>query len=222
MPARREIAEQCSQLVAQLKLQRAAGVSGLRTLRRVWSRHLRAAKGGEVLRLVQALIDAGVPRWFAYELAHHHRGARAQLTAARLRGLGRGLAAWDEVDPFAAYLLGPAWREGLVSDAELLRWARSKDLFKRRSALVATVALNNRARGGTGDAPRTLLICSTLVADREDMVVKALSWALRELSMREPQAVRAFIHEHETQLAARVLREARSKLRSGLKNPKRR
>lgn len=119
MPAQREIAEQCSQIVAQLKLQRAAGVSTLRPLRRVWSRHLRAAKGGKVLQLVQSLIDADVPRWFAYELGHHHRGAREQLTAARLRSLGRGLAAWDEVDPFAVYLLGPAWREGLVSDAEL-------------------------------------------------------------------------------------------------------
>ena len=100
-------------------------------------------------------------------------------------------------------------------------WARSKDRWWRRAALVSTVPLNNKTRGGQGDAARTLAVCAMLVEDRDDMVVKALSWALRELARRDPKSVRAFLAEHKDTLAARVLREVRNKLNTGLKNPRR-
>ena len=50
------------------------------------------------------------------------------------------------------------------------------------------------------------------------MVVKALSWALRELVVRDPGAVRTFLDEHD--LAARVRREVTNKLQTGLKQPR--
>jgi 3-methyladenine DNA glycosylase AlkD len=52
------------------------------------------------------------------------------------------------------------------------------------------------------------------------MVVKAMSWALRELIRHEPDAVQEFLLKHENVLAARVKREVRNKLKTGLKNPK--
>lgn len=55
--------------------------------------------------------------------------------------------------------------------------------------------------------------------DGEDAVVKALSWALRKLSERDPDAVRSFVARHDERLAARVRREVRNKLATGLKNP---
>jgi 3-methyladenine DNA glycosylase AlkD len=58
------------------------------------------------------------------------------------------------------------------------------------------------------------------MTDRDDMVVKAVSWALRELAKKEPKAVEAFVKKHNKQLAPRVLREVRNKLTTGLKNPK--
>jgi len=60
-----------------------------------------------------------------------------------------------------------------------------------------------------------------LVDDRDDMVVKALSWALRELAKRDEFSVWDFLAEHDAQLAPRILREVRNKLNTGLKNPKR-
>jgi len=51
------------------------------------------------------------------------------------------------------------------------------------------------------------------------MVVKAMSWALRELVVHDPDAVWAFLGEHEGRLAARARREVRNKLTTGLKNP---
>jgi len=86
---------------------------------------------------------------------------------------------------------------------------------------VSTVPLNSRARGGGGDTARTVAVCRTLVGDRDDMVVKAMSWALRELAKRDPSAARRFLTAHRKELAARVLREVGNKLATGLKNPRR-
>jgi 3-methyladenine DNA glycosylase AlkD len=86
---------------------------------------------------------------------------------------------------------------------------------------VSTVALNVGARGGHGDTERTLAVCRLLADDGDDMVVKALSWALRALAGRDPTAVRAFLDTHQDKLAARVRREVEHKLRTGLKSPRR-
>jgi len=53
------------------------------------------------------------------------------------------------------------------------------------------------------------------------MVVKAISWSLRELSRRDPDSVRAFLLEYNGMLAPRVVREVKTKLTTGLKNPRR-
>jgi 3-methyladenine DNA glycosylase AlkD len=82
------------------------------------------------------------------------------------------------------------------------------------------VALNVRSKGGKGDIHRTLAICLLLVDDHEDMVVKAMSWALRELVVHDHEAVLKFLDEHKQKLAPRVNREVRNKLTTGLKTPR--
>ncbi len=64
-------------------------------------------------------------------------------------------------------------------------------------------------------------MCRLLVDDHDDMVVKAMSWALRELIVHDPEAVRGFLTEYEDHLAARVKREVENKLTTELKNPRR-
>ena len=84
---------------------------------------------------------------------------------------------------------------------------------------MSTVALNVRSQGGAGDVPRTLAICRLLADDHDDMVAKALSWALRALVVHDAKAVQSFLNDHAEVLAARVKREVKSKLKTGLKNP---
>lgn len=195
-------------------------VPALRELRRGMSRRLRAVPGRTVLAAAEALVakpDA-CPRWFAFELVHHHNAAMAALTPASLNRLAKGLGAWHEVDPYGLYLLGPAWREGRVADDWIASWTTSRDRWRRRAALVATIALNSAARGGTGDVARTLEICDRLVEDRDDMVVKALSWALRALAVRQPVAVAEYLARHGDDIAARVRREVGNKLDHGVKS----
>jgi 3-methyladenine DNA glycosylase AlkD len=107
----------------------------------------------------------------------------------------------------------------VLSDATVEKWSRSRDRWQRRLALVCTVPLNSKSRGGIGDTKRTLRICEALMDDRDDMVVKALSWALRELGKRDHEAVRRFLAQHTGRLAARVRREVMNKLTTGRKNP---
>lgn len=194
----------------------------VRALRREYSKRLVQVPPGAVVALARRLLDqpGADSRFVAYELVHHHRAALRSLHAKELRQLGRGLDSWGAVDTFACYLAGPAWREHQVPEALIHGWARSKDRWWRRAALVSTVPLNNKTRGGQGDTARTLAVCAMLVEDRDDMVVKALSWALRELARRDPKSVRAFLAEHKDALAARVVREVRNKLTTGLKNPR--
>jgi 3-methyladenine DNA glycosylase AlkD len=143
------------------------------------------------------------------------------MTASEVQNLGEGMKHWGEVDPFACLISGPAWRTGRLSDGLVRTWARSADWCWRRAALVSTVPLNSRAQGGAGDTKRTLAICRMLLADREDLVVKAMSWAVRELTKRDPESVRNFLSAHRGELAPRVVREVTSKLTTGLRNPRR-
>jgi 3-methyladenine DNA glycosylase AlkD len=194
----------------------------VRAVRREFSKRLAKSPAAFVIEIALRLLrEPAIHRFVAFELVQHHRAAASSLRQKELELFGRGMSEWSEVDCFACYLSGPAWREGQVSDKVFHRWARSKDRWWRRAALVSTVPLNNKARGGSGDSRRTLEVCRMLLADRDDMVVKAMSWALRELAKRDQGAVWQFLIDHRDQIALRVTREVDNKLATGLKNPKR-
>jgi 3-methyladenine DNA glycosylase AlkD len=209
-------------IITRLALLSERNTESIRALRGEFSNRLSNAPPDFVFRLALQLLKRKetVPRFLAYELVQHHREALRSLNSGKLKLLGEGINDWAAVDTFACYLAGPAWRERQVPDTLIARWAHSRDRWWRRAALVSTVPLNSKARGGAGDPARTLSICEMLVSDRDDMVVKALSWALRELTKRDPQAVRGFLRTHQAVLAPRVIREVQNKLRTGLKNPR--
>lgn len=197
-------------------------VGTIRTLRREFSKWLNHEEPAVIIEVALLLVvgDDIEHRLVAYELVESHKAALRSLGERELEQLGNGIDSWEDVDTFACSLSGQAWRAGQVPDTLIERWAHSPGRWWRRAALVSTVPLNNRAQGGKGDAHRTLHICRLLAADRDDMVYKALSWALRQLVLRDAQAVRDFLQEQQGVLAARVVREVQNKLATGLKNPR--
>lgn len=222
----RNTSDEVERLEAEI-VQRIASISSQRTetvraVRREYSKLLAKSSPEIVIELAIKLVDRSeiFPRFVGYELILHHKQALRSLDAKKLKRLGSGIDNWAAVDTFASYLAGPAWRERQVPDKLIHDWARSRDRWWRRAALVSTVPLNNKARGGSGDVARTLALCEMLVNDRDDMVVKAMSWALRELAKRDANAVRGFLNEHREALGGRVTREVNNKLQTGLKNPK--
>lgn len=194
-------------------------------IRRVVRRLIRELKGQapeEVVALARRLISGGTHegRQAAYELLERRKDARSLLKTRDVRELGKGNDNWASVDAFSVCVSGPAWREGQISDAEVHRWARSRDRWWRRAALVSTVALNLASRGGTGDPVRALALCEALAEDQDAMVAKGLSWALRTTIAHDEVGVRAFLERHGGSLPSLVRREVRNKLETGKKNPR--
>lgn len=192
----------------------------MRPVVRQFAADLRTAPPRAILDVALALVRSGTVegRQVGYELVSRRKEARALLTARIVERLGRDNDNWGSVDGFAVFVSGPAWREGRVSDRDVVRWARSPDRWWRRTALASTVALNVAARGGQGDTRRTLLICSEFAGERDAMLAKALSWSLRSLVKLDPGAVRAFLRDHGADLPAVVRREVDTKLRTGRKH----
>jgi len=215
-----DMAAQIDREVRSLEVRRAASID---RLRKAFSKRLIVYSGEFVLEVGRSLVrDYGHRSGICYELIRHHRDAFALLGCPELEELGCGIDSWGAADSFARHLAGPAWVRHRITTEDVRAWANSPDRWWRRVALVSTVGLNSRVSGGTGDAPRTLEICRLLVEDDDDMVVKALSWALRELVAFDRDAVLHFLDEHADRLAARVKREVRNKLETGLKSPHRR
>ncbi len=196
-------------------------IPSVRAVRRKYSQMLKQTSAVFMLELARTLFKEYGYRWVTYELIQNHHAAFRCIGEAELEEFGQGIDSWWTVDAFARTLSGPAWLGGQASDELIRRWAGSEDRWWRRAALVSTVALNMRSHGGQGDVERTLGICRLLVADHDDMVVKAMSWALRELVVHDAQAVEQFLDEYGNILAARVQREVKNKLITGLKYPRR-
>ena len=185
-----------------------------------YKKRLKLESDQDMYGLAIALLTKNITecRHMAYALLAGHPSAAKSLSADQLEALGDRIDNWACVDTYCCSLIGPAWRRGQISDDTILGWAQSNDFWWRRAAVVATVPLNLRSRGGTGDTKRTLMMCDMLKSDAEDMVQKAISWALRELVVWDREAVEHFINKYEEILSARVKREVQKKLTTGKKN----
>ena len=196
----------------------------VRSLRRRYSKVLVDESPKTVLRFVRSLLDGAgwAERVVAWEVLAGHDRAFGLLNDRLVEEMAHGLSDWSSVDLLGVTVLGQAWRVGLVTDSKILAWGRSRDRWRRRLALVATVPLNSRARGGSGDARKTLRVCRLLLGDSDDMVIKAMSWSLRELAKQDPTVVERFLLNEGGRLSPRVKREVLNKLRTGVKSPRRR
>lgn len=174
----------------------------------------------EWIRFCKALVSTDVfeCQVLAYELIGRNRKLLDSLIYKDLQDLWKNLDNWASVDHFAVGIYGVLWAKGVVKDEHIHALLRSENFWDRRVAVVSTVALNLKSRGGHGDTPRTLEVCSRVVDDHQEMIQKALSWALRELSKRDRESVLTFMKEHEHRLARRVVREVGHKLDFGTKN----
>lgn len=174
----------------------------------------------QVIRLCKEMALTGIfeVQHVAFGLLNKKYKIIEYLTLKDLLVLGTFMDNWPSTDTFGTQVSGPAWRLNCIDDKTVRTWAESPDKWWRRIALVSTVALNLKSQKGEGDVGRTMMICEMLISDRDDMVVKALSWALRELSKRYPIEVDEFIEINKNALAGRVVREVKRKLLTGRKN----
>jgi len=98
---------------------------------------------------------------------------------------------WDLVDCSAHKILGRAIYEGLQEVVILDRLAVSDILWERRIAIIATMYFIHK-----GQLDHTFRLAERLLADREDLMHKAVGWMLREAWKKDPAAVETFLIKH--------------------------
>jgi 3-methyladenine DNA glycosylase AlkD len=112
---------------------------------------------------------------------------------------------WDLVDLSAPQLVGAHLEDR--SRGPLYRLARSRWLWDRRISILATFHFIRR--GDFGDA---LAIAEMLLADKEDLIHKAVGWMLREVGKRNCATLQGFLDRHHRVMPRTMLRYAIEKL----------
>lgn len=109
---------------------------------------------------------------------------------------------WDLVDLSADKILGASLCE--QKDRSLLyNFAKSKDLWEKRIAIISTFYFIKQH-----EFKDTLAICKLLLADEHDLIHKACGWMLRELGKRDEKMLEGFLQKHYDQLPRTTLRYA--------------
>jgi 3-methyladenine DNA glycosylase AlkD len=108
---------------------------------------------------------------------------------------------WDLVDASAPVIVGGAFENG--DRTQLYRWARSRRLWEKRIAMLATFRYIKK-----GDFRDALALAEILLDDGEDLIRKAVGWMLREVGNRDGKAERTFLSAHYRKMPRTMLRYA--------------
>ena len=171
----------------------------IQTTERALRRGLRGLRPSTILLVADALLREPLLeiRWFAMPLLTRILREDPERAWQLLRRAAREAGDWITVDTLAH-----AYGTGIL--LEPYRWAELEQLvyspsrWERRlvGSTIATVPFVDRTRGRTpAVAGRALPLVGELIGDAEPDVQKALSWALRSLTLVDRQAVGAFCAE---------------------------
>lgn len=110
---------------------------------------------------------------------------------------------WDLVDLTAPKIIGDYLHKNPHEKRLLVRLAKSKNLWERRIAVVATHEFIKK-----GDFADTFAIAKILMKDPHDLIHKAVGWMLREVGKRNRDAEIQFLDEYCTIMPRTALRYA--------------
>ncbi len=108
---------------------------------------------------------------------------------------------WDLVDMSAPHIVGRHLAHR--SRRTLYRLARSGNLWERRIAIISTFHFIR-----DGEFDETLALAGLLLGEEEDLIHKAVGWALREVGKRDRGVLEAFLDAHAERMPRTMLRYA--------------
>jgi 3-methyladenine DNA glycosylase AlkD len=167
------------------------------------AKECRETSVADMMRLLQSSFHE--ERLFALFLlvAAYGRGdaaERKRIYALYIKNT-RFINNWDLVDLSAPNIVG---QHLLDKDRKpLYRFATSRDLWKKRIAILATSAFIRK-----NDFTDTLKISQLLLRDEHDLIHKAVGWMLREVGKRDLQAEERFLKQHYRIMPRTMLRYA--------------
>ena len=114
------------------------------------------------------------------------------------------VTSWADHDGLVHYLIGPLVAADHRRTARALRWAKSKNRWRRRAAAVSLI----RAARQKTFFPEIVRVSEALLADQDDMVQKGLGWLLREAAKADPKTTVPYLLRIRDRAPRLVLRTA--------------
>ena len=121
------------------------------------------------------------------------------------RWLASDLAAnWATTDGLCGTLIGPLLVRHPGAAGQMRAWARHRNLWVRRAAIVALIPLARR-----GNALDLVYeVAAALHPDPHDLIHKAVGWALREAGKPDAARLERYLREHGPRIPRTTVRYA--------------
>jgi 3-methyladenine DNA glycosylase AlkD len=87
--------------------------------------------------------------------------------------------------------------------SKMLQWSRSRNLWKRRSAILCQLSFKNET-----DLDLLYAAIEPSLGSKEFFLQKAIGWALRQYAWTDPREVRRYVRANADRLSALSKREA--------------
>ena len=138
-------------------------------------------------------------------VARYRREFTPRLLAAWKRWLaGNHSANWATTDAICGMLIGPLLLQHPRLSARLRAWSRDRNMWVRRASIVGLIP--QARRGESLDLVYD--IAMRLHADREDLIQKAVGWALREAGKTDMPRLERYLRANGAAIPRTTLRYA--------------
>ncbi|MFH1098879.1 MAG: DNA alkylation repair protein [Candidatus Uhrbacteria bacterium] len=128
---------------------------------------------------------------------------REQIYRLYLSSVAPCVNNWDLVDVSAHKIVGEYLCDHPGKRVVLQKLARSKNLWERRVAMIATLAFIAH-----DEFAETLRLADILLLDRHDLIHKAVGWMLREVGKRDRATLVKFLRSRYNRMPRTMLRYA--------------
>jgi 3-methyladenine DNA glycosylase AlkD len=138
-------------------------------------------------------------------LARYRRDFHPGLLPVWKRWLAENHSAnWATTDAMCGALIGPLVVAFPGLGAQLRTWSRDRNMWLRRASIVGLIP---RARRGES-LDLVYRIAKRLHADREDLIQKAVGWALREAGKTDSPRLERYLRANGSRIPRTTLRYA--------------
>jgi 3-methyladenine DNA glycosylase AlkD len=160
-----------------------------------------------VIAAVEALWPRGTfeLRAAAVELLVKYVALLGPQDVPLIEQLIREAKTWALVDALAPSVMGTLVLAHPALGKTLDRWAKDRDFWVRRAAMLTLLV---PLRRGEGDFDRFARYADAQLADTEFFIRKAIGWILRETSKKRPQLVYDWLLPRAARASGLTVREA--------------